>query len=249
MTGVQTCALPIYVNDIFGYKLQNGKTVYRKYIIDVADPETIRLLADIFEDPEYKLGSTPLFDADWDIAFDCVRCENNFKAAKIDLTPEMQAELVETYRKEYMELTLDTVMHKIPVGTIDFRTERDHVSSSYSDEMIVYPQFTGTIALLREYGFDMEEKLTAEDVGSVILRTHASHASEGENDAVEYTDKEQIQQILDSIVSDGLVNPVIRFTDLYDERYDIDVQYNAENGIKYYYRFLRSKLPDFVPAF
>ena len=233
----------------FGYKLQNGKTVYRKYIIDVADPETIRLLADIFEDPEYKLGSTPLFDADWDIAFDCVRCENNFKAAKIDLTPEMQAELVETYRKEYMELTLDTVMHKIPVGTIDFRTERDHVSSSYSDEMIVYPQFTGTIALLREYGFDMEEKLTAEDVGSVILRTHASHASEGENDAVEYTDKEQIQQILDSIVSDGLVNPVIRFTDLYDERYDIDVQYNAENGIKYYYRFLRSKLPDFVPAF
>lgn len=85
--------------------------------------------------------------------------------------------------------------------------------------MYVYPQFTKTLALLKEYGFDMEGTLTAEDVKSVSVTKNYDemHSSDSaysaytatgvwvdtrETNAVEYTDKGQIQQILDNMVCD-----------------------------------------------
>ncbi|MDE5699592.1 MAG: hypothetical protein K2I96_19650 [Lachnospiraceae bacterium] len=254
----------------FGYKLLNGKIIYRNYIIDIADTDTIRLLADIFDDYDYKLGSTPLFNDGWDIAFDAVECGNNFVTAEIRLTPDMQAKLIETYQKEYGNLALDTVMNEIPVGTIDFVTkDNEYGFTSYSGEMFVYPQFGDTIALLKEYGFDMEERLTADDIETISVRknnygttqsylydTSSRFASESvsyiadsvaETDTVEYTDKEQIQQILGSVISEEYSWDISSFADFFDTQYTIVISFDAEdNRRSNYYYFIEGQKPDFV---
>lgn len=243
----------------FGYHLMNGKTIYRRYYIDLADEDTIRLLSDIFEDSEYKTGSTPLFNDDWDIAFDAVRCESQFRFKEIKLTPDTQAKLIETYQKEYVKLTLDTVMHVIPVGTLDFVTKNENGSTSYSggSKMIVYPQFEETIALLREYGFDMEEKLTADDVKEIQVQRVYDDSDDPfgnmdyqvatpEEDTIEYTDPEQIQQILDNIINAGYLWEISSFADYFDDQYNISVQYYVEDGVSSYYYFIKGQIPDFV---
>lgn len=233
----------------FGFKLLDGKTVYRKYFIDIADADTVRLLSDIFDDFDYKLGSTPLFNENWNIAFDSVRCESNFKTAKIELTPEMQTKLIETYKKEYAKLSLDTVMSVIPVGTIDFMTRSERSYISYSDAMVVYPQFAETIALLQEYGFDMEEKLTADDVDSIKVYDYTNDATESEAYMTEYTDKEQVQQLLDNLVSDGLSHQIDHFAVYLDKQYDVEIRYHVEHGTYFCYCFIEEKVPDFVKLY
>ncbi len=238
----------------FAYKLRNGEVVNREYYIDIADADTVRLLSDIFADSNYKIGATPLFNDSWRIAFDTVRCKSGFKRADITLTPEMQADLVGTYQKEYMDLTLDTVMHVIPVGTIDFATGNEFGRTSYSGEMMVYPQFAETIALLRAYGFDMEEKLMADDVEMISVQRQYDHlqykdsstSSMLSTDEVEYTDKEQIQQILDSIVSDGFSWELSSFATYFDRQYFVTVRYGVKEAIFSDYVFIKGQIPDFV---
>lgn len=109
-----------YRNIEFGYKFPSGKVIYRSYIIDISDETTLYLLSGIFNDSNYKVGSTPIFNDYWNVSFEAIRCQSNFKIGDITLTPERQAKLMEIYYNEYIKLTLDTVMHTLPVGTLDF---------------------------------------------------------------------------------------------------------------------------------
>ena len=118
------------------------------------------------------------------------------------LRREKQAKLLETYQKEYMKLTFDTVMNTIPTGLITFesRTKQNtYYYENYTDEMFVYPQFTETIALIKEYGFDMEEKLTPDEIEYItVIGPHIDSQKWmflSMNHKNKYTDKEQIQQI------------------------------------------------------
>ncbi|MDE7324084.1 MAG: hypothetical protein K2N73_15500 [Lachnospiraceae bacterium] len=256
----------------FGYKLLNGEKVYRRYVIDIADADTLRLLADIFDDYDYKLGSTPMFNSGWNVTFEAVQCTGNFKSGLIELTPEIQSKIIEAYQSEYTKLTLDTVINTIPSGTIEFLKSSDEQDGYvvyksydiYTGKMYVYPQFTKTLALLKEYGFDMEGKLTAEDVESISVTKHydeSQYADSGysaysalgvwvdnsKTDAVEYTDKKQIQQILDSIICDAFSWSISYYTDFFDSQYTIEI--NAEDSkdaIPFFHRFVNGKKPDFI---
>lgn len=250
----------------FGFQFSNKKTVYRQYTIDLADVDTIRLLSDIFNDYNYKIGATPVFNDGWKIAFDSIICENNFMTSNITLTSERQSRLMETYQKEYMKLTLDEVMHTLPVGTVDFRVRSrsdEYRNSSYSGDMCIYPQFTETIALIKEYGFDMLENPTAEDVDFIQVRKESAvepyrrdpygnqlimaDILEEESKQYKYTDKEQIQQILDSIVCDRFYWQVNNYADLFDKKYSIEIRFN-KNDVETYnvYKFIKGQIPSFV---
>lgn len=256
----------------FGYKLSNGKTLYRTYVIDIADPDTLRLLSEIFEDYNYKLASTPLFNDSWNLTFDAVRCESNFRSEDITLTPQMQSELIGVYQKEYMKLTLDTIINTPPVGSVDFLfrdKNEEMLYTSYSGKMYVYPQFTETLALIKEYGIDMQERLNAEDVAVIRVKKQNLYSNSYyhrvyygtyerrnemytsvENDAVEYTDQEQIQEILDNIVSDSFIWMARGYADYYDERYLVTIQFE-KSDLMYSYAthcFLKGQLPAFIQS-
>lgn len=256
----------------FGYKLLNGEKIYRRYVIDIADADTLKLLSDIFNDYDYKLGSTPMFNSGWNVTFEVVQCIGNFKSDLIKLTPEMQSRIIEAYQSEYTKLTLDTVIHTIPSGTIEFlksSEEQDGNASFksydiYTGRMYVYPQFTKTLALLKEYGFDMEGTLTAEDVKSISVTKNYNeiHSSDSaysaytatgvwvdtqETSAVEYTDKRQIQQILDSMVCDVFSWPISYYADFFDTQYTIEMNMeDTKDAFPYFHRFIIGKKPNFI---
>ena len=255
----------------FGYKLLNGENIYRRYVIDLADAETLKLLSDIFNDYDYKLGSTPMFKSGWNVTFEAVQCIGNFKSDVIRLTPEMQSKMIEAYQSEYTKLTLDTVINTIPSGTIEFLKTTEEKDANvnhkgyeiYIGKMYVYPQFTKTLALLKEYGFDMEEKLTAEDVKSVsVTKNYDETQTDGsvqstystgewgeayEKNVVEYTDKKQIQQILDSIVSDSFSWSIGYYTDFFDEQYTIELNMeDSKDELPYFHCFVSGKKPEFI---
>jgi len=264
-----------YRNVSFGYRLLNGKTVYRRYTIDIADAETLKLLSDIFNSYDYKLGSIPLFTEGWDEEYAVVSCTNNWKSADIKLTHGKQAKLLETYQSECTKLTLDTVMHTPPVGKIAFFTA-DEIKRKYlnrntysSDGMLIYPEFTKTIALLKEYGFDMNGQITADDVASITVHDHnfddydtemlyserdiftveetvfTSYMEELIN--TKYTDKEEIQQILDSILSADWYWLVSEYAEFYETRYSVYIEYEKEDDADYYgYLFKKGCVPNFV---
>lgn len=241
----------------FGYKLLNGKIIYREYLIDIDDADTMKLLSDVFNDYDYKIGSTPLFSDGWNMEFAALRCQNNFKSDDIPLTAGRQSKLLNTYQAEYIKLTLEDVMNTIPAGTIEFMTrdQADYGYNSYSDEMYVFPQFTETIALLKEYGFDMEEKLTAEAVEAIEVTKdiydyevqyvqESTYAKEPKKE--EYTDKEQIQQILDNIVYDRFGWKVQNYNDFADHSYTVVIKFKEEGTCQFTHSFIKGQIPDFI---
>ena len=124
-----------------------------------------------------------------------------------------------------MKLTFDTVMNTIPTGLITFesRTKQNtYYYENYTDEMFVYPQFTETIALIKEYGFDMEEKLTPDEIEYItVIGPHIDSqkmdVSVDESQKTKYTDKEQIQQILDNIINDDFFWQTAQYANYYDK--------------------------------
>lgn len=251
-----------YRRIIFGYKLLNGKTIYRKYWVNILDEETKRLLADVFDDYDYKIGATPAFNESWNVNFDIAYCENSFKSGSIELTPQLQAKLLETYQSEYTKLTLDTVMNTYPLG--DFQlSQRGDSRFDYTlggQGLLIYPQFTATIALLAENGFDFNEKVTAEDVDRIVVAYNDFVEADEEpyDDYGEYqyylcpdiTEKEQIQEILDNILNTSWKWQVGSYTDFFDDDgktdyFDLIIHFkNREEP--YYYLFMKGKTPDFM---
>ena len=66
-------------------------------------------------------------------------------------------------------------------------------------------------------------------------------------DPVEYTDKEQIQQILDNIISDKFNWQINGYADLLDSQYSIEIRFKKNNPNVYNcYRFIKGQVPAFI---
>ena len=69
-----------------------------------------------------------------------------------------------------------------------------------------------------------------------------------ESEEVEYTDKEQIQQILDSIISDRVIWMAMDYTDFFEPQYSVHIEYEQKDfnksGVSY--RFIKGKMPPFI---
>lgn len=238
-----------YCDIVFGYQMLDGRQIYRRYVIDLADAGTRALLDEIFQDYDYKIGSSPVLNSGWSEEYIQAYCRSSFNTGEVGLTPGRQAKLLETYQSEYIRLTLADVMTTYPVGSMTFLTKEDveefsrygYVEGAY----LIYPQFTETIALLKEYGFDYYEGVAVETISEI--RVYAGWGDDG-NIVLSYTDKEQIAQLLDSIVS-GMINEGNRACskELYEDSVYCSIigAVAAAEGGNYYY-FKKDRIPDFV---
>ncbi|MCM1184018.1 MAG: DUF6449 domain-containing protein [Roseburia sp.] len=237
-----------YHEIVFGYQMLNGKRMYRRYIIDLADAETRALLEDVFNDYGYKIGSSPVLNSGWSKEYVKACCRSNFNAGEVALTPGKQAKLLETYQAEYLRLTLEEVFASYPVGSLSFLTPEDVREGFFSGygvgEYLIYPQFTETLALLKDYGFDYYEGVSVEAVSEIDVCV-----SQGEESMMlSYTDKEELARLLDSIVCGSLTEGSYACA---DELYEDSAYCNligavtAGEGRRFYY-FKKGMIPDFV---
>lgn len=237
----------------FGYHLQNGKNVYRQYYIDIKDQDSLKLLSSIYDDIDYKANSMPLFANGWNTAYTAVNCSGQYEAGSISLNDEKKAALLEAYQSEFMNLSLDEIMDSYPVATLEFvgkQVTYNQYTYYPSDEGYpVYPSFVRTIELLKEYGFDCEQKCPVDMIDAVTVTNYSSERSDGTYPYIVYTDKDKIQQILDNSLQDQLVYSVYSYLAT-EEKYTVYI--GNENQSYDYYNELsnyvpkKDKLPEFV---
>ncbi len=248
----------------------NGKNVYRSYYIDLADEETVSLLADIFKDSDYKLGSFPILTNAWKKEYSVVGCTSADFYDSVMLSPERQAALFQAYQSDLLKLTLEEVMNTVPLGNIDFTLKgyTKNIHGGTEEGYKVYPSFTTTIELLKEYGFDYTKKLTAEEVDKIEVdryydsldeqvtvsyeltyeeRVVSTPAYDSEI-TLEYKDKESIESILQAVVNEELLEGVTYcYLREYDGSDDVVIYFNNE-GIEEAgrYQFFTELKPEFI---
>lgn len=181
---------------IIAYNLKNGKQIFRQYVVDLADAETKKLMADIFNDTDYKLNSMPAFNDGWSRELLEIECINEKDEKEIKLTEEQKNQLMNIYQSEYMNLTFEDIENTNPIGIMNFVfSKNDNNDKVYEGNYVIYPQFVRTIALIKECGFDFNDLLEAEDILKISVKDYTK-TDEEEYKWIEYTDAEQITEIL-----------------------------------------------------
>lgn len=256
-----------YRSMLFGYNLKNGKSVYRRYVIDITDEETRKLLADIYNDSSYKTGTNLMLNDGWKREYKKLYCTGNFNKATLEMTPEFQSKLLETYQEEYLHLDFSTVLDTYPIGCITPVTQDEynadmewgyfHGSSGRTgDGSLIYPQFTKTIALLKENGFDIYEAALIEDINYIAVeykRETIQHIGENEYISYDYVniadiyDKEQQQLMFDSMLNTDYGWQVKGYTNFFEEDFEIYIHTKSDNSsVPENFNFKKGIIPEFI---
>ncbi len=245
-----------YTSITVGYNLLNGSKVYRHYIVDLSDTETVQLISEIFSDYQYKLGSVPMLSAE-NFYQSCpeIVCTSNFHEQRLRLNVEQQSTLSEIYQKELLKLTFEEAASTIPVGTICFLTKEDIKYHNYYNGYSlydIYPQFTETIALIRKYGFDFNASLSVEEISEIRVRNYKIEAETEENftddnDYAVYTQKDKMKAIIEQAVNDRLEDRSFSYIRrLLNEEFGIEIVCTDGQYLPYGYTFRVNHVPDFV---
>lgn len=241
-----------YRSILVGYFLTDGSELYRRYYFDINDKESKQLVANIFDSIDYKLGSTPLFQSGWNKDVIEILCTGNAANGTIALDKKQQNKLLDTYQREYMELTFEEVLTELPIGEMEFVFQgKTNYSRLYAKDYKVYPTFQDTIALIKEYGFDFEQRFDLTNVESLNLVKYDAEGLLSQEEMIDlvepleltYTDKETIQQILECLVYQELADMGQYYPT--NNEYDIYIIVIQEDGTREY-RYM-SFIDDEIP--
>lgn len=244
-----------YRSIVVGYFLIDGSELYRRYYFDINDKESRQLVANIFDSIDYKLGATPLFKSGWNKDIIEIMCTSNAADKTISLDRKQQNKLLDTYQREYMELTFEEVLNELPIGEMGFVFQgKTSYSRLYAEEYKVYSAFRDTIELIREYGFDFEQEFDIENIESLNLVKYDTEDLLKEEEMIElsdpleltYTDEEKIQQLFDCLVCQELAD-VGQYYPINND-YDVYFVILQEDGTREYryMSFINDEIPSFV---
>lgn len=171
-----------------GYNLKNGRTVSRRYNVNVAK---LREYFDrIYTTEEYKKGVYPVLSYQSDNVTGLYFLKN-YKIREVKADDALRAEILAAYEEELTSLTLKERAEETPVAALRFLTiaEKEYISmiskrrypeftGDFRMEDMqrvnfypVYPSFTRTIALLKEAGTDVEAMPELSDIEKVEIFT------------------------------------------------------------------------------
>lgn len=259
---------------LISYKLKSGKKVQRVYNIDF--DAAIKELSSIYDDEGYKTGMYPILSEDSKniVSVDFNGIRDNDK----HLTSENGdlAKLTEVYKKELMSLKYDTKVKSYPFASIRFNDadaqkildaaykDRGNYSdyssdSKYSDLMDdvgyypVYPEFKETVAMLKEMGVDVKEKMSVEDIDRIEVsefnpeQIETYYDSYNETGTKVFTDAKDIEEILDKVVVCDSpykedLNEDVNFNVLIYLKSDVSDAYGG--GLQYHFK--RGDIPENV---
>lgn len=241
------------------YSLSNGRKVYRNYCLTSDD--NYNMLKELFANKEFKQGHYPVYR--WnaeDLAG--VSCYGLLKDKEFSLNKAELQELLELYKAELAELTLDDIRDGQPEATLVFwlRDERNpRYKSSQTADYYVYPKFQKTIAFLKKHGFDASGRLRVQDVKSLSIINYntladqrvdvkeSSAALAETNPSVTYTDKDKIEEILPLLMDSSYCqnySSIIKWKD--NLEVNLVLSRDDYGNVETYTYYFRDKVPDYV---
>ncbi|BCJ99269.1 DUF6449 domain-containing protein [Anaerocolumna chitinilytica] len=236
------------------FHLKNGRTVLRNYM--AVEDKDLTLLDQVYSSSDYKEGYYPIYK--WATKYVTSVSVSSDKTEKVlTLTEAEKEELLTIYKEELKGLTIDDVKMSKPVATIRFI-----LINSNEFNYDVFPKFTKTREFLSAHGLNTDNPLMAADIKKINvslqyndtvyekrgMQVIKSDSIANENKAVDYTDKEKIDQILKTALPAEYCND---FSTVLKPNYDIAVSviydtdnYGNERSDLYY--FSKGNIPDFV---
>lgn len=217
----------------FKYNLKNGKSVYREYIYDLTDPEAVEYVSSIFNDGNYKLGSLLLLRDGWNMDIKSVQCESMWNWQQdITITPEQKGQLIDAYQSDIMKLTFEDVLKSEPIGMMEFSYQIKTLNTyGYCGNNMIYPQFTKTIQVMKECGYDFEKNPEIDDIEKIVISDYTDRYVDEEDNEREltYEDKTQISEIVENLDYFGYSSYLT-----YNYMYDVVVTYwyNGERQVR-----------------
>lgn len=154
-----------------GYTLQNGKTKYRTYHVNVSEMRDV--FDRLYENAEYKHGTLPFLSYEIDNITGVYESHDS-GIQKVDADSALLEKIFNACKEETLALTLEERANETPVTSLRFLTIAEHnyirsISLQNNPNFIgdfrmedmsqvnfvpVYPSFEKTIALLKEAGVE-----------------------------------------------------------------------------------------------
>ena len=204
--------------------MSNGKDVYRQLCIPYESSKDV--LEKLFEDKDFKTEVTQLYSPQFDNMLQYLKVVE-FSNGYVDKAIDYSDEFMAAYRKDFMNMTLSDVAETTALGYIDFAAEKNVDSEDYNDgvqyityDFPVYASFENTIRILEEQGIDVNEKIPADFVNSIVVH---SNYDDSVNETV--TDKETIQKLIDASRSNEQDN-FSGLSYIQDENYYLEMNYD-----------------------
>ena len=218
---------------LISYKLKSGRSVQREYHMNYRS--IAEQLGEIYDGVNFKKTIYPILSED---AADIVSVDyngigNDDKHIMLK-DKAIKAKLIETYKKELTEFKFEERVESYPFASIRFNdkamqkaldvdlgsVKRDGIAVENIDTAYVqsmnsvgyyplYPEFSETIALLRELGADVLEKMPAQDIDRIEIFYDVEGIKEdtdgkdnyvSEHRNIVISDETDIEKVLDKLI-------------------------------------------------
>lgn len=250
------------------YHMKSGRNIRRLYQID--EYSSGELMAMIYNNQDYKEATYPIFQMDEsEIVGINYTTLTDIEHLKCDDKNKMR-ELFETYKEEFTDLTYETRGKENPTLCLQFKDKEfqkkidiirkrggDVGSFNTINYYPVYPSFTKTIALLKEYGIDYNSKYEIADNMQMKIIDYLSDSYDtdeaGRADDYIVTDKKEIEEILSnsictSFIYSNRINPIFYGLEiqLYASPAE-DVEYSDYDYSRTaYFYFKTDSIPEYI---
>ena len=242
------------------YRLKSGRTVTRRFMIDLNDDSNRELLNRVIGSKEYKEG--------W---FQYIKEDEMFKRSDLELSYSngitesylsagKGLELRDCIIKDMEIYDYDLIRNELPCGYINM-----FYGISYMRiEIPIYEEYENTIAYLKENNAWYPLEIRPEDVLTMSVINHNRESQEEyyindppaaaqlHNVSIDITDPEEIARVADSIYPDSMYSLWYKDRRTFkDDDYDVTITFKENNGYPYLngyqtFSFKNGKVPDFV---
>ena len=220
------------------YVLKNGKSVYRSYQIDrnvFTESEQA-----LFTQEEYKQKIYPIFNKE------SANIQSMFLMSlkgevQLELTADQKANLLETYKTELRESTFDDFYYQNMSARLNLEYMRGTQASSWYSEY-GYPiskNFTKTLSLLNEYGYQTETEIKAETVSKITIYNYNTSQTSF------YSSEIEIKEILADFYA-GSID--MDYGNIGGLNYDLGVEIIMKDGKVVWGNFKNEAIPDCVSS-
>lgn len=215
-----------YLQVYIQYNLNSGKKVRRTYSVSADDMK---------EDFKALLGNDKFLDMVCPI-----RTQDLEKIKDVNITnwivrdgaitdgSEREEKFLKALQQDTREMDGNIISEEEPLASIYYTYENEDRPWAYGGDMMqtfIYPEFTRTLEVLKEYDIDVDGALEYADVSKVIVRTIDENRGEYKEEIeAEYTEKKDIEKILPKLVDSNMIS---MWTEIQDGKV---VTVQTENG-------------------
>ena len=233
------------------YTLKGGRTVYRSYAVNVKS--AMDAFARVYDSEEYKEGAYSILTMIDNDVFNRVEVYDVWGNKQLSLTKEDMKRFLETYRKDLMSLSAETLATEVPIARLNavYQTSGMKYPSrsdySYEDSCsgyYIYPSFTETIAAMQKLGVysgDMTSEIKAEDLESIKVNdcgylNEVLGMEDQYSEGKLYVNSDAEDAALISELSENLVNSSYSWSNLvlcpFEQRIEFELLYKTKEGIQ-----------------